>query len=735
MGKTLHEESSELYEIVKTADELLGSPGFLAAQELFKKRQQKPLLNINDLFKLRYTITGLLAHYLDRLEAENSALYPFFDEEQKKVIKDRLQFTYYLLYIQHQLNAVQSQKHPLKNLTQKMQQCEALLILLGGTPEKGEAATFKQSLNLTTDLSEKNAKYCGLFLAKWLKDLFVDLYKEGKDLFNNTGDTAEDMNNEKINLITRLMTRLNGKRLYWVWGGGMLGSVLAMLPDDFYDKMQADQALTAVAPVSGYISWVLYYARFGFNLFLFLKHTVPGPWMSRLEDYQLAIMPENADIDENELEQNKIYIKIDSGYLDYTIKTFSGGLISGRITGEDLKLDLKNPDDFLTIDELKPYLPAILRILSEEKGHLLAENQIPIENRIEAQWEVLGDKLINDLIWGSANLIQFFWLYGPGMMGYWGNVSTTFLLVMDLCITINRYEEDLAKHKSFMLELYNSITNLEKQRTDIEKNNPGDRDRITTINQKITEIEKIIQKTALDWKYKQYAAINDITYAAGLILAFAIVACFFLTPGAVTPAALLIIALVGASLCFLFNAISAAVAGGLDIAKSRELMSLAKERQAELSEKMDQCTDGNQRQIYAVMLKDLQAEITFHQNMARSQAVTLVRAVMVDALVPFLVFVSFVFMPLGAGVGVLAGGFAMAVLSDFLINFFEPQKAAKAEPEVQLEPLHEHEVQAETPHSSRPRRPSFFNSNQKREEKSVPSDSLDSSESLSGSPP
>lgn len=84
------------------------------------------------------------------------------------------------------------------------------------------------------------------------------------------------------------MDELNWHRLYWVWAGGN-GGLLASLfdldwiKDHFKNHDRASKNLEAPVAFLGYVSWILYYFRFGINLWLMIKHTVANPWMNDVE--------------------------------------------------------------------------------------------------------------------------------------------------------------------------------------------------------------------------------------------------------------------------------------------------------------------------------------------------------------------------------------------------------------------------------------------------------------------
>lgn len=92
-----------------------------------------------------------------------------------------------------------------------------------------------------------------------------------------------DSMDRKTKTIKESMGWFNEKRLYWVWASSLLKVILAALPDDFFNVGQATEVVKAPDPYTGTLSWALYYFRFSLNMFLLLKHTISGPWMSERE--------------------------------------------------------------------------------------------------------------------------------------------------------------------------------------------------------------------------------------------------------------------------------------------------------------------------------------------------------------------------------------------------------------------------------------------------------------------
>ena len=130
-----------------------------------------------------------------------------------------------------------------------------------------------------------------------------------------------------------------------------LKTVLSQIPEGFYNINQAQEAIRAPDPYTGYLSWTLYYFRYSLHLSLLLKHTIKGPWMSA------------------------------------------------------------------------------------------EEAKTPWYERFQTQWTQRKFILLNDALWGTANLVTFFWLTGKGVLGTVGDALTIGLLVFDIAVTFWDFEE------------------------------------------------------------------------------------------------------------------------------------------------------------------------------------------------------------------------------------------------------------------------------------------------------
>ena len=150
------------------------------------------------------------------------------------------------------------------------------------------------------------------------------------------------------------------------------------------------------------------------------------------------------------------------------------------------------------------------------------------------------------------------------------------------------------------------------------------------------------------------------------------VCCFFFPPASVLPATALILGAVGAALCFTLTISYAAVNGALEIAKTRGTREMSKEDYRALVDKFNDC--GNEfvkKQLY-LDIEQASLTIAHQEQVIHFQKMELVRAVLVNVFIPPVVLSSILFMPLGMGVAVLAAGFAIALISNMILNSFKP---------------------------------------------------------------
>ncbi len=168
---------------------------------------------------------------------------------QKDEYRQELQIIVAVLCYQLHLAHAYGHRHHIAGLWAELRYAKNLLNILEGQPKSYSEPAGYVGLKIA------------LFFKKAIEQLFI--YPTG-DIRTSIGD-------------------INEVRLYWVWAGGMLSTLLNILAVNFFHDMQARAVLGSVGRITGYMSWILYFTRFGLETMMLLKHTLKGPWMSQEE--------------------------------------------------------------------------------------------------------------------------------------------------------------------------------------------------------------------------------------------------------------------------------------------------------------------------------------------------------------------------------------------------------------------------------------------------------------------
>lgn len=345
----------------------------------------------------------------------------------------------------------------------------------------------------------------------------------------------------------------NERRLYWVWAGrgGLLGATISLLPDNFFYKKQALGALDVPVPLTGGLSWALYYFRCAIRLGIVLRHTISGPWMSKEEQH------------------------------------------------------------------------------------------IPWTERLSFHLNKVKFDLINDFFWACGNLACFFWLCGNPVADYYGGVITTLLLLMDVSVTLWAYWEAHLQYVQDMERISSAIQTLMLNE-------------INNVHQ-IAGLKYTQRQVKIEWDYKLYSLYADILYAVSLMLAFTLLYSCFLPLAAVSAASALWMGVAGTVLCFSLNACFSVIKQVIDICKSVELAN-------------NVANDYAKQGLSEFDSQLLKSEWSYHQKIIEYKQACLIRSILIDCLVPPVVFLSFVFTPLFVGLPIVFAGFVLAVASYYYVN-------------------------------------------------------------------
>ncbi|MFZ4077461.1 MAG: hypothetical protein ACOYKA_05695, partial [Legionellaceae bacterium] len=338
----------------------------------------------------------------------------------------------------------------------------------------------------------------------------------------------------------KMLSLINERRLYWVWGGSMIRAILVYLPDYLHRSAEASDELGALFPVTGSLSYILYAIRGGLLWSGVLRHGLKGPWMKK----------------------------------------------------EEINVDL-------TSDE-----------------------------RWQLYWQPAKLAVLNDTIWGPANLVCFLFYLKGGGLPFWADLLTAGLLIMDASFMLWQLREEEQAYKA-------ELARFDQEIRDLEGNQLAQQH---VIHQR--------HQFNLEWKYKYMKVILDLVYALSLLAAFLILCACFSPAG---PAALLLLAAVGSALCFTLNLAYSTAKATVDIFKSQALRDEAQ-------------TAG------------LTCEVAYQEKMIHYQTHQLIRATLTDLLIPPLVIGSLVLLPLGIGLPVLAFGLALLATLYFISKSYEPSR-------------------------------------------------------------
>lgn len=321
------------------------------------------------------------------------------------------------------------------------------------------------------------------------------------------------------------------------------------------------------------------------------------------------------------------------------------------------------------------------------------ERNTPIWERFKTQWAQRKFVLLNDSLWGTANLVCFFWLNGTGIMGTWGDALTLVLLVFDVFVALWDFAEQQVQYEAQMLQFDVDIKNLTDARMDLLSKDLKDEEakkerdlKLIQLQLQINTLEKERTKCDRDWQLQKLSLYNNAGYAIGLTLAFIVLTMPFIP---LTAATALALGIAGAVICFAFTLINNAIRGGIEVHKSRHALKDAKKEyetnikllKAELKNKPDSiATNDNAKFLYLEIMK-CEAETDYQREMVVLQTIHLVRSIMLEVCVPAIIFSCLVFMPLGVGIGVMAGALGLAIASNLLVNaLFQPDEKMKEIP-------------------------------------------------------
>ncbi|WP_412755578.1 hypothetical protein [Legionella longbeachae] len=316
------------------------------------------------------------------------------------------------------------------------------------------------------------------------------------------------------------------------------------------------------------------------------------------------------------------------------------------------------------------------------KGPWMSEEEakMPWYERFQTQWDQRKFSLLNDSLWGTANLVCFFWLTGKSVLGTWGDALTVALLIFDISIAVWDFEEQKTKYNKAMLQYSEDIARIEKRLKILKSHTQqeGNQERAAEERQlqmQLHALKREQAKCAREWQMNKLSLISNIAYAVGLMLAFVLLTMPFLPVAAPVAATL---SLVGAVVCLALTIINNAIKGGIELYTTHQTRKGIKEEldlKVDLLKREGHKLTEDQRKLLFLEIKKLQAETEYQKQMMIYQSVNLIRGIVLDILIPAIVFVSLVCMPLGFSILTIGAALGFALGTRALVDsLFKPEE-------------------------------------------------------------
>lgn len=293
------------------------------------------------------------------------------------------------------------------------------------------------------------------------------------------------------------------------------------------------------------------------------------------------------------------------------------------------------------------------------------------------QWHEKKFSILNDAVWGLVNCICFFILTGPGIMGYYGDALNGALFIFDFALGAWALAEAQCQHEKVQAQYKRDIDVLEariKRIKALEDGSEAARNALTRAEMRLRDLKREARTSKRDWDYEITQLKLDAAYSGIIILSFAVLCCFFVPPGTVVPATMMIYNLVGSIMCFGFGVVHAALTSTLGLLKSGEVSVALEEdygvylkRFREEYEKGAGIRDENKLHLLFLDLRRTMAKTEYQVALADYQLANMICTIMTDILIPVMFIAAFVLMPTTIGLqGFLLGALALAIANCYV---------------------------------------------------------------------
>lgn len=322
------------------------------------------------------------------------------------------------------------------------------------------------------------------------------------------------------------------------------------------------------------------------------------------------------------------------------------------------------------------------------------------DERFKAQWDERKFLILNNAVWGLVNFVCFFWLVGHNVFGYWGNVLTGLLLLADLALVCWQFMEAETEHNKTLAFYDKGIEELALRIGALEdQNNPEKQSLMARLQVERRELQKAKANVERDWKYHVKKHELNLMYGVGVMIGFALLCSFFFPPALIVPFTGMILALVGAAMCFGLGVAFKALSGQVIMQKETEISDLSsqdygvslqifKEVSKDLKPLLEklkaQETLEPQEQIkfeelqteskllYLSMKKAMTTKV-YQSQAVEYQKAQVICNFLIDLILPTLFLLAFVFMPLGVGMPIFAVGLVVLFYANWQVAEMAPE--------------------------------------------------------------
>ena len=526
-------------------------------------------VDLTEIYKSRKAIARSIAFYGNRLAHIDYVSFKYLNQSQREALEEELLNTAYLLYDECRLHQFEKELPRLRERGRQLELCAKLLYRLHKTEKVDDEKVRPDDVHIAVmDASwDKPVQFLALTV---IAPLIAETMQQ-----ITTGECLERT--------LEMMNYANIYRLNWVWGGGLDQAILSEISTDWGHTQNAKNVFQAIKPVTGYMSFVLYYLRLGIRLYLLTTGTLKGSW-------------------------------------------------------------------------LDPWATAEERAVN-----------MSLRQRFAFQWEKHGVGIINDFFWGTANMACFLWLLSDGVFGctlYMGNAITALLLLMDLYLTHCQYIKQETEHHAVLEQYENDIVFLEEKIA--QEPNAIRKD---VLNEHLKVLLEAKETCEHEWNATYENFYSDLVYAVSLLVAFALICCFFFPPAAIVPATALLLGVIGSTLSFVLTIAHNAMATNTEMKQLQRLIDKASTKKEGLEGNLGTEKSLNQRAKLQLEIDNLDKEIIHHNAMIEYHKTKRVQQIFSEAMLPTSVFVFLVFLPLSIGLPAMLPVIALLLLSSSILDW------------------------------------------------------------------